>query len=90
MIEQRQLDLLDEDRKLVFQGLSDEHQEVLRMPEPDSGILEGSTNIKISSPDAQRLAKSKLAGDEKAIQDIHTNVIKFVKQNSIVDGAKDL
>ncbi len=91
MVEQRQLDLLDEDRKLVFQGMSDENPGMLRESSPDSGILEQEqVNIRLDSPDAHRLAKSQLAGEGQAIQNLESEVIKFVKQNSIVDGAKHL
>ena len=64
---------------------------MLRKPEQENILDEDrAVNIDIRqvSPDANRLAKSKLAGE--GVQDIETQAIKFVKQNSIVDGARDL
>ena len=69
--------------------MSDEQENVLRKPEQENILDEDrAVDIRQVSPDDNRLAKSKLAGE--GVQDIETQAIKFVKQNSIVDGARDL
>jgi len=52
--------------------------------------IDEQVSINIASPDAHRLAKSKLAGEGQAIEGIVAETIKFVKQNSVVNGARDL
>ena len=83
-LESCQLDLVDEDRRLIFQGISDEHEDRLR--KKDSDILDDDTNINV--PNQQKLNSAELTGQK--VETIEQQVLKFVKQNSVLEGVDDI
>lgn len=86
-LENKSLDLIDEDRRLIFQGISDQHEG--KLIKRDSDILDDEdANVSINVPNQQRLSNAELTGSK--VETIEEQVLKFVKQNSVVEGADDI
>ena len=84
MIANEEIDLLDENRELILGNQISNFSNKNQQNPDDFGE---SANIRIDSPDPHKLDKAQLAVGEQQRSEVKDEVIKFVRQNSLLKEA---